>query len=275
MIHNAEGLVYRRLAPDEVLAFLVELHRVLCESGDADPDVTLTFDTTIRAWRDSMLAEFEDWQRIAGYLNETFGTDWKPRQWKPAIVPARRETLGDVCDLVASKVRVPEVRPVNVLGKSCASAGAFLALREMIAGSGESVDDLRPTTPLARYAESAFPKFHRQLLLLAPRLLSSIRPRGFNHDIWLLPAAGILFFAVLLTCAFAFVAPWPFAPVAVLCTALFFLAWWLSDKLAQRPPESVTFEGLADFRALSYVLAGESPTPRRIRAAARGTRRPS
>jgi flagellar biosynthesis component FlhA len=91
----------------------------------------------------------------------------------------------------------------------------------------------------------------------------------------LLPAAGILFFAVLLTCAFAFVAPWPFAPVAVLCTALFFLAWWLSDKLAQRPPESVTFEGLADFRALSYVLAGESPTPRRIRAAARGTRRPS
>jgi hypothetical protein len=59
-------------------------------------------------------------------------------------MPAREKTLRGVCELLATQARRPLVPPANMLGRECASAGVFLAMRALLVQVG-APPDLRPS----------------------------------------------------------------------------------------------------------------------------------
>jgi len=89
-------------------------------------------------------------------------------EWKAALRPWCRHTLGDLCELIAPRATVEEIRPVTVLGRPCLPAGAFFAVRSALAGAGINVAGVRPSTPLEPMLKRYRDRFLMPLFMLEP-----------------------------------------------------------------------------------------------------------
>ena len=166
-----------------------EVMRELCDSYDGGLD--LTFETTISelyadcdpADRAEALAELGPW------LNARFGVHIDDWNWHRTFVPLKPATLGDACERIASKARVPEIRPFRVCGTDCLSAGAFLAIRTALSGEGVPVDSVRPSTSLEPLVREHLRDFSSALGRIAPGALPAPKVKyrlGYVLGWWLL-----------------------------------------------------------------------------------------
>ena len=113
---------------------------------EAEPGYDLTFDTTIEDWRTA--CDLLPAKKLGRALNVWFGVHFSDIDWMATLEPAKTATLGGVCDLVASRAKMPDIKEFPILGTECLSAGAFLAIRTALAKEGVPTEGVRPSTPL-------------------------------------------------------------------------------------------------------------------------------
>ena len=90
---------YVPATPEYVLAIFRDQHRQECSiEYDAEPQLELTFETTIAEWR--FWCDVLDWRR----LGRAIDTEWKlglpEKKWRTVLKPARSRTLRDLCSFI-------------------------------------------------------------------------------------------------------------------------------------------------------------------------------
>ena len=249
----------RRLTPQGVLEVLKGLCSQLEKDNGHLPLEELSFDTTVDAWLLAMNAGRWDWDELHTLLYWLFDTDFSERDCIRVLTPYEKRTLRGVCELIASKAAAPELKPVRMLGKECAPAGAFLALRSALAEAGVDVSYLSPSTLVAWYFAEYPEQMFREIVRLGP---GEVKVHGFSlrnrlRDVSL-NVCVYSFLATFVSGALCIKFPWAryvLVPSVVLLT-ISVLVDWCS---ALRKRRGVEAEGVRDFRDLSYLLVGEKP----------------
>ena len=159
-------MIRQRLTAADVLNIFIEQHR-LCSPLDimADPEITLTFDTTIGEWRDAM--DLISWKPLADFLNKQFCIQATYQEWKQVLEPSYKATLKQVCTLIAKKTTYEDIRPVKLFGTECLSAAVFLTLKKYLKRRNVDVDSMRPSTLINPYLKKHFSEMIEQISILS------------------------------------------------------------------------------------------------------------
>ena len=166
-MRNSEFLPTEPATADYVLSVLRDAYRHAERlDPEAEPDVELTFASTVHEWREA--CDLVDWQPLGHALNRWFCIALPDSKWRAALHPSRSHTLREVCDLVAMHAR----RPIGAGGASCEAGSTFIVLRTMLRQAGVPVADLTPSTSL----ESVARRHLSQLLMVAGRLAPGVIP---------------------------------------------------------------------------------------------------
>ena len=91
-----------------------------------------------------------------GEYLDTRGCDWYPTsvinfEFRTRLRHRRGErldTLGDLCSQIARDTTVGEIKPLRILGRTCAVAGAFLTIRALLREMNVGTADIAPSSPL-------------------------------------------------------------------------------------------------------------------------------
>jgi len=137
---------------------------------EAEPGYDLTFETTVDEWRTA--CDLLPAKPLGQALNAWFSVSFSNIDWMATLEPARKATLGGVCELVASKAQMAEFKPFAICGTQCLSAGVFLSIRSALGKEGIPVEGIRPSTPLAPTAYKHLRSFVGTMSKLAPDVLS-------------------------------------------------------------------------------------------------------
>jgi hypothetical protein len=249
-MRNPRLLDWEPMTATAVLAALRDDHR---QRASWDPDVARRFelaaDTTIKNWRDvCALADTDD---LPAWLNSWFDIELSEREWRKVLEPESERRLRDLCDAVAAHARRPAVRPVRIAGVDCLPAGAFRALRVLLATAGDGAIDIRPSTVIAaRFDNRNGQHLMGALALLAPGALPNVTVRGNEFPgvlHWGAIATGL---SLIATLAFGF--PMSLVILAPVC-AMSGRMWYLSNF----NPSVVTirFGELSTFGDLARLVA--------------------
>ena len=249
--YHWDALQYRRMTSEEVLAVLV----ATAEVDDARDD-WLTFESSVGDWWFATTESLSTWRTAAKHLNYLFGIDCALTQWRGALTPMRKRSLRELCNFISAHAQVPEIPVPTFFGKPCRPAGAFLTLRAMLSSAGADTSDLRPSTPLARYATKGLAAIELDLLKLSPRV-HPVVVRQNDYDVALTFLAALLFFSTVSFGLVTAVRPVLGGPLLASSLAGFLWIWQWSEKLSVVAPRRVVCEGLSDFRDLSMALAGQ------------------
>ena len=234
--------------PEYVLAVLNSHHRFGCQVNfGSEPDEMLTFDMTVSAWRSE--AELLPWSQLAESFNKYWGMNCSQDEWRGVLKPERKRTLRDVCEFVAARAVQPKVRPSAIFGRDCLSAGVFLTLRSQLNEQGINVAELRPSTPLERFAR----RHPFELLDAATRLT----PGVIENVSWNAPASDATFGVFLLGAACLLIRLltsnlW-FTIVGVVAIVVGYLWGWIAVRWVG--PQRVQFDSLKTFGDLSRAIA--------------------
>jgi hypothetical protein len=244
----------------EVFNVLVHHHVDLVADDETEVE-TITPATKVREWFVGSDSFLRPWVSRAYVLNQLFGLDLPLKAWKPVLTPSRDRDVSDICAFAAERVRVPVITNLRILGRECRPAGAFTALRSMVADSGVDVSDVRPSAPLCQYERTALPKICSSLILLAPSLMR--RTYGaYRRDLPFI-LAGVLLLSATISLLFATIVSgvkasgnwWMFGlPMSAAAFGAFLFVWRWSEVRAMNPYR-VEFAGLSTFADLSRVLA--------------------
>jgi hypothetical protein len=251
-----------RATPEYVLDVIRDSHRQQCQYDPvADPDIELTFDTTVAAWREA--CDLLGWRRLGRALDAEWQLERSDSAWDRVLEPAGQRSLREVCEFIASGASRPSVEPVTILGTTCLPAGAFLAIRSVLGRAGANVDRVSPSTPLTQYTRRYLGVFLGPISRLAPNALPAVRIStpwydlsimGFGCSLYLVVAAAIGGFLLGLLTNFrnGFV-----SPLAAAAGAIVILTSWTSVWIAARyvGPSKVEFGSLRTFRDLAKVVA--------------------
>ncbi len=234
----------RRLTPGEVLTHL----RAFCtEMMGLQPEWVgnrVMPDVSVRTLHE-LEPEF-DWIDFPSY----FGLDLDQTWWNEWATPDR--TVSELCLDLAGRVEVPVFEPVKMLGRECETAGAFLAIRNMLAANGADVRKLGPSSPMAPYLRRHRAMFGRVRLASGGRLphVEVTHPyAGVILAAIVLGGVAYIITAVLRMCGVEWVAALLLALVAGLTVALGF-AIFSRSRSSDYP---------ADFRQLVFTLLGRKP----------------
>ncbi|HEX6987607.1 MAG TPA: hypothetical protein VF170_19665 [Planctomycetaceae bacterium] len=241
--------------PEDVLAVIRDNHRHQCEyDGEADCDIVLSFDSTIRDWR--LACDLVPSRELGRAMNKVWEIDRRDDEWQAVLEPAKERRLEDVCRLIAETARIPRVKPARIAGAECAPAAAFLAVRDLLAATGADIDEIAPSTPLAEYTRRFLGTFLRAGGL-APGALPTVTYRPpVVEDIacWTALSLMLLLLAsmpVLLYTGW----PWPLIAILVVVFAVKSLFAFAGLFL----PREVRLGGLVTFRDLAVRLAEHAP----------------
>ena len=242
--------------PGYVLAVLRDQHRHVCSHDPAaNPNVDLTFDSTVAEWREAV--DLLEWRPLAAALDEMWGLNRSEKHWRAVLEPAGERTLRDVCEFIAAGAVRPAVVPVTIAGSACPKAGAFLAVRGLLVECGLPPAEARrigPSTPLAGYTR----RFGGELLWRLGRLTPGVLPRVAVDD----PVhdAAVTVCVVGWLCLMAgsawVVRLWP---LALFGGGLFAVGQLVAWSGSVWPPGAVTFGELRTFRDLAEALAAAEP----------------
>ena len=150
-----------------------------------------------------------------------------------------------MCELLATQARRPVVPPARFLGRECAAAGVFLAIRSLLVQAG-APPDFRPSTPLEPFLQKWPEVFLTKIARLSPGGLSFTRKQEFLTVVVVL--SYIL--AALLT-LLGLLAKDPWLPIAGM--ALFGLGW-IGAGCGRWFPGSLELDSVTDFRSLTGVI---------------------
>jgi hypothetical protein len=239
---------HKPATPEYVLAVLNSHYCFSCQvSFGAEPHEPLTFDTTVSDWRAE--AELLPWPRIEEAHNEYWEINCAQEEWRAVLIPERKRTLRDVCELIAARAMRPVVRPSEIFGSRCLPAGVFLTLRSRLQEAGIDVAGLRPSTPL----EGFMPRHAYELLDATTRLT----PGAIEKVSWFAPARDASFGIFLLSAGclllnFFTDSPW-FTIVGVAGMVVGYLWSWIAVRWIG--PQRVEFDSLETFGDLSRRIA--------------------
>lgn len=255
---------YQRVTSEEVFV----LYRSLCgKSPYSYPSLLngeLTATTTIEDWDccwNLFDATFGSGERhFANYWNEWWGVDIPWSEWSPILRNPANHTVADVCKLIAKYARRPVAREVTILGRRCASAGMFLAIRSLLTTAGASEASIGPSTELAEYSRRYFNTFDRQIRLLAPnrlphpQIVRNVIARFFEWIVFgcIIGCASCMIFALAHP-----VRPMPAVIAAFVLTSFILIAGIAAIISKDAIPESVAFGDLRTFRDLTKCLVGK------------------
>jgi hypothetical protein len=238
--------------PDYVLAVIRDLHRQQCQYHPCtDPDVSLSFDTTILDWRDA--CDLLEWRELGHAYNEIFRIHCSDADWCAALEPSDKKCLADVCELVARHAKRPRIRPVSLFGSTSPEAGAFLTVRALLHDAGADADEIAPSTPLAPYTRRYCPLFLGPIARLAPGVLPDVQIHTPLYDA-AISGMGIGFLLMRL----GFLMAWLFNVYVLIPLGGFVLlvchaATWVTGQCLL--PSSVEFGELRTFRDLATAIA--------------------
>lgn len=161
-----EKTIHQTLTPTDILNIFIEQHR-LCSPLDpeADPDVKLSFDSTIDDWREAN--HLLPWRPLSEFLNQEFQLSISKAEWKSALTPASVRTLSDVCELISGHSTKQDILPVKRLGQECLTASVFLTLKKYLEKRQVDTSDIRPSTLLAPYLEKYFSEMVEQTTIIS------------------------------------------------------------------------------------------------------------
>lgn len=225
----------------------MDVHRQSCEfDPDTERSLVLTFHTTIAEWG---VARYQGWKSLGRKLNTTWSIDLSDKQWESALHPMRKRTLKDVCELIAAHAVREVIRPLPMLGKPCATAGAFLTLCRLLSEAGAACGNISPSTPLSPFFRQHTSVFLDRVSRLAPGALPPVKIRGaFFH------AVGCASLAIVLLGVVAGMAfDWSACVAVSAGAAIFFVITMCIAGHAG--PASVQFGNLRTFRDLACALA--------------------
>ena len=170
-MRHTEFLPKEPASADYVLAVLRDAYRHAERlDPEAEPNVELTFTSTIEDWRQA--CDLLRWRPLGRALNEWFDIRLPDAAWRAVLDPSDKHTLREVCELIAAHAQRPVSQPARLGGVECRAAGTFLVLRTMLRHAGVPVADLRPSTPL----ESVARRHLGELLTTAGRLAPGVIP---------------------------------------------------------------------------------------------------
>lgn len=233
-----------------ILAVLRDQHRHQCEyDPEADPDIELSFDASIQDWR--YACDLIEWRPLATALNEQWSIDVPFATWKRVLSPPRNRRLQDVCELIAEHATIETVVAPIVLGRVCAPAGIFFAVRELLERDGADVRDFRPSSLLPDYAVDHFRTIEGPVSHLAPGLLPEIK---IDHPEYDRASCALIICFLALSASLALVSWAPFLWIPFLLGSGMCWIWtWHAARHAK--PASVTFGDLKTIRDVCVTLA--------------------
>ena len=241
--------------PEYVLSVLREWHRrAVGYESEVDADSDLSAESTVDFWLDE--SDFSGWNDVGRWQNDVWKIRCTDEEWRAVLKPARKRTVGGVCDLIARHATRRKLRPARLLGRECLPAGAFLAVRTLLSEAGADVEDLAPSTPLAEWTRRHLNVFLWPIANLAPGALPPVRVR------YPLQSVGCLATGLGLVLAFlGLLCPMPSIATlgGFLAASAFLMIFGFSLATGGRP-ESVTFGELRTFRDLAVAIARASRT---------------
>ena len=153
-------------------ALFQDSHRQSAASGNSDPDLQLTHDTSIADWREG--DDLLDWRRFAAAMNKEWNIDSPLDDWRNALEPAKARTVGELCEFLAQRTTAPRIGPLNSAGLACKSAGVFLSIRSLLADAGADPNSIRPSARLDDYTRRYRSVFFGPISRLAPGALPPV-----------------------------------------------------------------------------------------------------
>jgi hypothetical protein len=233
---------------EDVLGVLIDYARLSDPLGEVlEP---LEFETSVAAWRGSL--ELVGGKALGKELNKWFWVNIGEREWMRVLTPAKKRTLGEICDLIAAYGIKREIEAVTVMGCRCRKAGAFLAVREILAKAGADVSELHPTSRIEDYSRLFHADVFNQLVRLAPGQLPTVQREG-----GILGAYAISIFVCGVLCYAAILLGDSAVANRLLITTLALLLLTLIWGSIHQPRMRLGW--VRTFRDLSRVLVGEWP----------------
>jgi hypothetical protein len=239
----------RLMTAEDAFAVILEMMRHVTPPEALN---ALSFDTAIVEWECDMI-EAGDISIPDGF-NGIFGTTLPAETWQAALEPARERTLGDVCRLVAGHAVVPVIEPVTVMGDHSHAAGAFLAVRRILADEGVDVSDLRPSSPIGPYLREKWPGIVARLKRLAPGRLpptSVVAPAHVTCGIGVVASYIVMMLGLFLRRWL----PLNLALAGAVCFVGFLISAFMLERWVK--PADVRIGATRSFRDLCEVLVGE------------------
>lgn len=255
---RSECIEYVPATAEYVLAVFRDQHRHQCEiDREAEPEIDLSFDSTVAEWR--LACDLLLWRKLGRALNEDWEIHRRDDEWEAALEPAKERRLRGVCRLIAATAEMPRLKAAHIGGVDCRPAGAFLALRDVLASAGVDAGEIAPSTPVAGYARQAARPFI-EVSRLVPGALPTVTYRcSAAEDVacWTSLALMLALIGGVIS-AFTFTeVGWAIAPVAILAVIG---AMQLMFSVANLfPPREVRFGDLVTFRDLAVRLAEHAP----------------
>lgn len=248
-------------SPEFVLDVIRANHRHQCSvDPEAEPDVALSFDTTVTEWRDA--CNLLGTKKLAEALNEDWGVAILPAEWKDALEPSKSRTLRDVCELIASQATRTDVLSVGHFGTSSKAAGAFLAIRSVLLRAGADAATIRPSLPIADVARRFPSVLLGPISKLAPDRLPTVAIRTPAYDA-AVTVSGVGFLGLLgLTVAgWLGLTRWrtELGLLFAIALGLGFFWTWIAGRFVG--PAEVRFGTIVTFRDLAEAIAGERTYP--------------
>jgi hypothetical protein len=160
--------------PEYVLAVFADWLRQELAFGWVEEEIELTFETTLQAWLATNVDVRCNWWDLGRGWNETWRMRATKQEWRAVLCPLHERTLGDVCCFIAQRAQRQRPRPVQMFGRTCLSAGAFLTIRSLLHEAGADVCRLMPSTPLDSYAYRYLGVFMGPVARLAPQALPDV-----------------------------------------------------------------------------------------------------
>jgi hypothetical protein len=237
---------YLPATPEYILAVIRDSHRQQCQfDSEANPDVELTFETTIAEWRET--CDLIEWSGLGRALDDIWNLGRADEAWRAVLEPDEERTLRDLCEFIAPGAVRPTIEALKILGATCLPAGAFLAIRSLLHDAGVDTDPVMPSTPLGEYARRHLGVFLGPISRLAPNALPAVKVSTPWHNL----CFACLLLAMLVLAGSFFIGP--FATTAgVILGLTSYAGLWICALLR---PSKVIFGNLRTFGDLARVIA--------------------
>jgi hypothetical protein len=144
----------REVDAEFVLRVIVEIHRQRTHfDPEVDPSAELSYRSTVADWRSA--CDLLHRRELGRALSTEWAINATDAEWRAVLEPARKRTLGGVCQFIADRARLPQLARRGFFGARCTAAGVFLGIRSALAAEGVDTKRLRPSTDLEPYLRLA------------------------------------------------------------------------------------------------------------------------
>lgn len=126
---------------EQILSVLQDYQRLEC--GEVPENQVLSFDWTVDNW--IVALEIFDARE---YLSRIFGLAISKAEWATIDYLGSKTSLRQLCDFLARRALLPQIKEQIILGGSCKIGSAFLGLRWSLQKAGLDMTGVRPSTKL-------------------------------------------------------------------------------------------------------------------------------